>query len=126
MCCGLAFVIVPPAASTLVYGTWPPPANASGFENTHLLASLAFAIGINLIMMLSRQLGNRILFSLLTGYYHQPREEERIVLFLDVEGRLAERLGDKQFHRLLNQIFYPNGAQCSNQSPRRAWLQSAP
>jgi len=105
---GLAFVLVPPAAAALVHWRWPSPANAVGFENTNVLLSFAFAIGINLMITLSRLLGTRFLMSLLTGYYHQPREEERIVLFLDVKGstRLAERLGDKQFHRFLNRIFY--------------------
>lgn len=59
----------------MVYGRWPSLANVSSFENTNLLLSFAFAIGINLIVMLNRLLGNRVLFSLLTGYYHQPERK---------------------------------------------------
>jgi hypothetical protein len=73
-----------------------------------LLLSFAFAVGINVAITLSRLLGTGILVSLFTGRYHHPREEERIVLFLDVKGstRLAERLGDKRFHRFLNRVFF--------------------
>lgn len=102
---GLAFVLVPPVASGLIRWKWP---SADGFANINLVPSFAFAFGINLVLMFARLLGPRILISLLTGRYHQPREEQRIVLFLDVKEstRLAERLGDKQFHRFLNRVFF--------------------
>jgi adenylate cyclase len=103
---GLALVLIPPTAFALVEGRWPSPAETNGREA--LLLSFAFAVGINVAVALSRLLGSGILISLLTGRYHRPREEERVVLFLDVKGstRLAEQLGDKQFHRFLNRVFY--------------------
>jgi adenylate cyclase len=102
---GLALVLIPPTAYALVEGRWPSPTEING---NGLLLSFAFAVGINLAVAFSRLLGTGILISLLTGRYHRPREEERIVLFLDVKGstRLAERLGDKQFHRFLNRVFF--------------------
>jgi adenylate cyclase len=103
---GLALVLIPPTAFALVAGRWPSPTEVNSREA--LLISFAFAIGINLAVTFSRLLGPGFLISLLTGRYHRPREEERIVLFLDVKGstRLAERLGDKQFHRFLNRVFF--------------------
>jgi adenylate cyclase len=103
---GLALVLIPPSAFALVEGRWPSPTETN--SNGGLLLSSAFAIGINLAITFSRLLGTGILISLVTGRYHRPREEERIVLFLDVKGstRLAERLGDKQFHRFLNRVFF--------------------
>jgi adenylate cyclase len=103
---GLALVLIPPAAFTVVEGRWPSPAETNGKNS--LLLSFAFAVGINLAFAVSRLLGPRTLISLLTGRYHRPREEERIVLFLDVKGstQLAEQLGDKQFHRFLNEVFF--------------------
>jgi adenylate cyclase len=103
---GLALVLVPPIAFALVEGRWPSLSETNG-EGSLLLA-FALAIGINLAVTFSRLLGTRTLISLVTGRYHRPREEERIVLFLDVKGstRLAERLGDKQFHRFLNRVFF--------------------
>src|SRR5262249_51717082 len=48
------------------------------------------------------------LLALITGRYHRPRAEDRIVLFMDLRGstELAERLGDERFHRFLNQVFF--------------------
>ena len=106
---GLALVLIPAAAFAVVEGRWPSSTETN--SKNGLLLSFAFAVGINLAFALSRQLGPRVLISLLTGRYHRPREEERIVLFLDVKGstRLAEQLGDKQFHRFLNQVFFEVG-----------------
>ena len=111
ICYGLALVLIPLAAAALVQGQWPPLTGGDGLSKDALLPSFALAVGINLAVTLSRLLGNGILISLFTGRYHRPRIEERIVLFLDVKGstRLAERLGDKQFHRFLNRVFFDVG-----------------
>jgi adenylate cyclase len=103
---GLALVLIPPTAFALVKGRWPSPTETN--DKYGVLLSFAFAVLINLAVALTRLLGTGTLIALLTGRYHRPREEERIVLFLDVKGstRLAERLGDKQFHRFLNRVFY--------------------
>jgi adenylate cyclase len=108
ICYGLALVLVPLAASRLVQGRWPSLTKGDGLSKDGLLLSIALSVGVNLALTLSRLLGRGILISLFTGRYHHPREEERIVLFLDVKGstRLAERLGDKRFHRFLNQVFF--------------------
>jgi adenylate cyclase len=108
ICYGLALVLIPLAAFALVVGRWPSLTRGDGMSKDALLLSFALAAGINLAVTLSRLLGTGILISLFTGRYHRPREEERIVLFLDVKGstRLAERLGDKQFHRFLNRVFF--------------------
>jgi adenylate cyclase len=49
-----------------------------------------------------------VLFSFITGKYHRPRETERIFMFVDLRNstRLAESLGDIQYHRLLNNFFW--------------------
>ena len=108
ICYGLALVLIPLAASALVVGRWPSLTRGDGLSKDGLLLSFALAAGVNLAITLSRLLGTGILISLFTGRYHNPREEARIVLFLDVKGatRLAERLGDKQFHRFLNRVFF--------------------
>jgi adenylate cyclase len=108
ICYGSALVLVPLAASALVQGRWPSLTEGDALSERGLLLSFAFAVGINVAITLSRLLGTGILVSLFTGRYHHPREEERIVLFLDVKGstRLAERLGDKRFHRFLNRVFF--------------------
>jgi adenylate cyclase len=52
-------------------------------------------------------IGPNVLGSLLTGRYYHPREEQRIVLFLDLVGStgIAEDIGNVRFHALLSEIF---------------------
>ena len=69
--------------------------------------TLAYALGVSLVLslafMVRRMLGPQATAHFLTGRYHRPRAEERLVLFLDVEGStaLAERIGDVLFHAFL-------------------------
>jgi adenylate cyclase len=52
-------------------------------------------------------IGPNVLGSLLTGRYYHPREEQRIVVFLDLVGStgIAEDIGNVRFHALLSEIF---------------------
>jgi len=106
---GIVLLGVPYATGVLVHPWAPASLGATGLlANLNLPLSLGFVIAINLAFMMSGLLGPRVLTSLITGRYHHPQEEQRIVLFLDLVGstRLAEILGDKKFHRFLNQVFF--------------------
>jgi len=78
------------------------------FSARNLVLSAAFSLALNFVFVLRGLLGPRVLTSLVTGRYHQPQDEDRIVLFLDLIGstRIAETIGDKRFHRLLNRVFF--------------------
>lgn len=54
-----------------------------------------------------RKFGPGNLWKLIIGMYHQPREEERIFMFLDLRGSTthAEQLGHVQFSRLIQDCF---------------------
>jgi adenylate cyclase len=56
---------------------------------------------------IAQLIGPHVLGSLLTGRYYHPREEQRIVLFLDLVGStaIAERIGNVRFHALLSEMF---------------------
>ena len=71
-----------------------------------LAFSLTAALIFNFFLMLNRMLGQNVLGAFVTGRYHRPREEERIFLFADLAGSTAtaERVGNAQFHRLLNDV----------------------
>ena len=73
-----------------------------------LLASLVIVLALNVVFVLRAVLGVGVLPALVLGRYNRPRRQERIVLFLDLVGstELAERLGDAEFHNLLNLVFY--------------------
>ncbi len=62
-------------------------------------AAMLFEFGL----MLNRMLGSHALRNFVMGTYHRPLEEERIFMFLDLEGstRLAEELGAERFYGLL-------------------------
>ncbi len=68
---------------------------------------VAVSLAFNFVFTLRALLGGRTLVALVTGRYHRPRHEQRVVLFLDLRDstKLAERLGDEAFHRFLNRVF---------------------
>jgi len=71
-----------------------------------LLISFAVSLAIPLAMAINSLLGKGALIKFLVGRYHSPLLEERIFLFLDLEGStaIAERIGPLAFHRLLNRF----------------------
>jgi adenylate cyclase len=52
--------------------------------------------------------GAGVLWKFVRGKYHQPREEERIFMFLDMKSSttIAEQLGHVRFYALLNELFH--------------------
>lgn len=59
-------------------------------------------------LQINRLLGAGILWKFIRGKYHQPREEERIFMFLDMKSSttIAEKLGHLRFYSLLNELFH--------------------
>jgi len=91
----------------LSLGAWAFPfPDESGLRRQDVLFSLAFSFIFVFILDINTLLGQNVLFNFITGRYHRPRLEERILLFIDMEGStgLAERLGPLAFHRLLNRF----------------------
>lgn len=69
-----------------------------------------FTIGfiLNMVVSIKEIIGTRTLISLFIGAYTNPREEERIFMFLDLKSSttIAEKLGNKAFLNFLNDFFY--------------------
>ena len=65
--------------------------------------SLLAAAVLSWAAQIERKLGPGVLWNWMTGRYHRPRSEERIILFLDLRDStaLAERLGDLEFSALV-------------------------
>ncbi len=82
------------------------------FQSTEFLTINAYAFAmiiiINFIRSVSRMLGQRTLVNHILGRYHNPVQEERIFMFLDIKGSttIAEAIGDDRYHRFLNDFFY--------------------
>lgn len=74
-------------------------------------AGVVFAVivilGYTLLVGISQKLGPGVLFSWLSGRYHQPKEVERIFMFLDLRDStgLAEKLGPLRFSSLIRDFF---------------------
>jgi adenylate cyclase len=75
-----------------------------------------FAIGIWLVLMVAsidflleirRVIGQQNLWRLFTGHYRQPRDEDRVFLFMDLKASttMAEALGHKLYSQLIQACF---------------------
>lgn len=73
-----------------------------------VIFGLAVSFMINFIRQVNRLLGHNALLMFITGKYHQPREEERIFMFLDLKSSttIAEKLGNIKYHNFLNDFFH--------------------
>ena len=80
-------------------------------EQLHLTQALGAAaiasVVLNFLFQNSRLLGPRVLASFVTGRYHVPVRESRIMMFMDLTSSttIAERIGDVQFLRFLDAVF---------------------
>lgn len=105
---GVVFLATGIVAKSLVTAVAPQSLDSGMVMAPSLPFSLVVALGFNVFFVLSGLLGPRFLVALVTGRYRRPRSEERIVLFLDLHDstRHTERLGNEDFHRFLNQVFF--------------------
>jgi adenylate cyclase len=90
-------------------GLFPAPADVAAglpIRRQDVLFSFAAVLAIRFIDDMNHLLGQNVLRNFITGYYHRPRLEQRVFLFIDLEGStaLAERLGEFAFHRLINRF----------------------
>jgi adenylate cyclase len=91
----------------LALGAWAYPApNEAIIQRQDVLFSLITSFVVVFMFDVSRLLGQNVLLNFITGRYHQPRLEDRVFLFIDMEGStgLAERIGPLAFHRLLSRF----------------------
>lgn len=71
-------------------------------------SSLFLSFFINATITFRQMLGQKTLLNLVTGKYHKPVREERTFMFLDIASStsIAEKIGDLNFHVLINDFFY--------------------
>lgn len=72
-----------------------------------IISALLMVVPIRFLFALSQKLGPGVLGKWMRGYYHVPREEKRIFMFLDMKDSttLAERLGNMEFSALVRDFF---------------------
>ncbi|MCC6212956.1 MAG: hypothetical protein IT513_18110 [Burkholderiales bacterium] len=105
----LALFLVGRAAGQVAV-TLDPARFLGSFSDAHLAYALPFfavvAVIIQFLMQMNRLAGANVLGYFVTGAYHRPKTEERVFLFLDLEGstQLAERLGSARYFELLRRV----------------------
>jgi len=64
-------------------------------------------LAINLALEVARMIGPGHLWRLMSGRYLRPRDEERVFLFMDLEGStaIAETLGHRRYSALMQECF---------------------
>ncbi|HEU5194038.1 MAG TPA: adenylate/guanylate cyclase domain-containing protein [Methylomirabilota bacterium] len=67
---------------------------------------IVLAVGVQFSIKMNRMVGANVFRYFVTGVYHQPKAEERVFLFLDLQGstQLAERLGSARYFELLRRF----------------------
>lgn len=79
-------------------------------EDFHIMVlySIVMMTVIIFTKEMSRKMGQQVLINFITGKYSRPFYEERIFMFLDLDGSssLAEKLGDFKYHQFLNEFSY--------------------
>jgi hypothetical protein len=97
-------------ASGHVVTSLEPRRFLTSFAEPHLLYALPFfaaaAVTIQFLLQMNRMIGANVLGYFAAGVYRWPKAEERIFLFLDLEGstRLAEALGSARYFELLRRF----------------------
>ena len=70
--------------------------------------ALVVIFAVNFLRQVNRMLGQNMLLDFFIGKYHKPVEEKRVFMFLDLNASttMAEKLGPKRYHQLLDDFFY--------------------
>jgi adenylate cyclase len=81
-------------------------AGFAGVRAFDLIVSLVLAVVGILFLSVNDLLGPGVLFAFAAGRYHNPRIEERALLFIDMRAStaIAERLGELRYLSLLNRF----------------------
>jgi adenylate cyclase len=103
--CGAVIVFVMLVFPWLFFGA-PFSVLRDGFARS-VVSSLWMTFQLGAAITIVQVIGPEVLGKLLIGIYHRPREERRIVLFLDLADstRIAEQLGNIHFYALLADVF---------------------
>jgi adenylate cyclase len=74
----------------------------------HLTYSVIISFGINFFLQVNRKMGKGVLYNLFFGKYHSPREEKRIIQFLDLKSStlIAERLSPQEYSLFIKDFFF--------------------
>jgi adenylate cyclase len=83
-----------------------PPARPVSISRGDVLFCFGANFVVSFLFEVNSLLGQDVLLSFVTGRYYRPRVEQRVFLIMDMKNSsaAAERLGEVDFHRLLNRL----------------------
>jgi adenylate cyclase len=83
-----------------------PPARPVSISRDDVLFCFGATFVVTFLSEVNSLLGQNVLLSYITGRYHRPQVEARVFLIMDMKNSTAaaERLGELDFHRLLNRL----------------------
>jgi len=105
----LALFLVGRAAGQVIMHL-EPRRFVTSFRDAHLAIALPYfavvAVAIQFVLQMNRMVGANVLGYFAAGVYRRPSAEERVFLFVDLEGstQLAERLGSAGYFELLRRF----------------------
>jgi len=81
-------------------------AGFAGVRAIDIIVAVISVVGVILFLSVNDLLGPGVLFAFAAGRYHNPRIEERALLFIDMRAStaIAERLGELRYLSLLNRF----------------------
>jgi adenylate cyclase len=73
----------------------------------NIIAWSCVVVITQIMLQFNTKFGEGNLFNMIRGKYQTPREEQRIFMFVDLNGSttIAEKLGDEKYHELLKEFF---------------------
>jgi adenylate cyclase len=83
-----------------------PPDRPVSISGNDVLFCFGATFVVSFLFEVNSLLGPNVLLSFVTGRYHRPQVEQRVFLIMDMKNSTAaaERLGEVDFHRLLNRL----------------------
>lgn len=83
-----------------------PPVRPVSISRDDVLFCFGATFVVSFLFEMNSLLGRNVLLSFMTGRYHRPKIEQRVFLIMDMKNSTAaaERLGEVDFHRLLNRL----------------------
>ena len=83
--------------------------NVESWQNFLIISGvfLFASVQLNLFVEADKKLGLNVVGNLLLGKYHNPKQEQRVFMFLDMKGStgIAERLGHDSYSKLLQAVY---------------------
>jgi adenylate cyclase len=114
VCYGMALLLQVLLGMTLYLFVmnFPNGGSLQALLKPELFGAMGNAFGLSLVLVflfqLDELLGDGTFRRYIAGYYHKPRVQESVVMFLDIKDStsIAEKLGDRKYYNFIDDFFH--------------------